>query len=151
MVDTLSTLQKIDLTDAPLVNPGRVAMEVRSVGWGFPLFISLRTAVSSSEYLKYDRLRFVVYKCNDCTCTPTTFQYFEFCFIDSKLSIMNTCHGPGTHHYAYCWVLFFLCTYINVVSRIYISITCTRERQRIYIVYKLLLCIYTISFAFCIP
>ena len=54
----------VDFTDAPLVNAGRVELEERSAGWGLPLFISHSglqyDRVANTEYLKYDRLRFVV-------------------------------------------------------------------------------------------
>ena len=54
----------VEFTDASLVNSGRVEMEERSAGWGLPLFISHSRLqydpVANTEYLKYDRLRFVV-------------------------------------------------------------------------------------------
>lgn len=51
--------------DTPLVNSGRPGIErERSEGWGDPLFIShsnlAYNPVYDTEYLKWDRLRFVV-------------------------------------------------------------------------------------------
>lgn len=50
--------------DTPLVNSGQVTDREKSTGWGIPLFIEnsklLHNHGLDSEYLKYDRLRFVV-------------------------------------------------------------------------------------------
>ena len=50
--------------DTPLVNSSRVLREERSAGWGNPLFISHARLgydhAANTQFLKYDRLRFVV-------------------------------------------------------------------------------------------
>lgn len=50
--------------DTPLVNCGQVTDREKSTGWGIPLFIEssklLRHSALDCEYLKYDRLCFVV-------------------------------------------------------------------------------------------